>query len=154
MAANHSSATAMEMLLRGGCPTSNSDEFGWTPLHLATHRLAQGTDGCRCRRCVKLDSRRRQCMRMLLENGAKTDVPDRRHATPAHLAASMDDSEGIRLLRAYRADLWALDDEGRTPLRVARHLHKPSRVVRTLLMLPDGASSAPAPEPDSPLEPA
>ena len=147
VAANHSCASAMAMLLQSGkCPVDVRDTAGWSPLHLATHRLGQGTEGCRCRACRKLHRDRRQCMRLLLRHGASTDTVDQRHATPAHLAAAHDDDEGLRMLRAYGAKLWDReDDDGQTPLRLARRLHKPSRFVKTMLMLPDVVEMLPQP---------
>lgn len=84
-------------------------------------------------------------MRMLLSNGASTDAADKRGVTPAHLCAMHDDVTGFRLLRAHRADCWQEDSEGKSPLRVARHLHRPSRFVRALLLMPMGGDEDSAP---------
>ena len=129
------------MLNTRSCPPHGRDTAGWTPLHLAAHRLGRGTDGCNCKRCLRLQKRQRQCMRLLLEHGASADEPDDRQATAAHLAAAHDDTVGLRLLRAYGANLWIGDEDGETPLRIARRYHKPSRFVRTLLLLSDGGAS-------------
>lgn len=136
VAANHSCANAMHVLLQSGVPPAQGDCVGWTPLHLACHRLGQDVGGCRCKRCLKLHERRKQCVSLLLQKGASADAVDKRRATAAHLAAAHDDVEGLRLLRAHGANLWAEDVDGQTPLRIARHLHRPSRAVRLLLLLP------------------
>lgn len=137
VAANHSHPGAISTLLQSRCPASVADEVGWTPLHLAAHRLGQGTNGCQCKRCMKLHRRRRQCMQLLLEGGSVTGATDARGNTACHLSAAHDDVEGLRLLRAHRANLWAADHEGQRPLDIARHAHRPSSFVRTLLLIPD-----------------
>ena len=76
-------------------------------------------------------------MRVLLAAGSSTAAADARGATPLHLSAAHDDAEGLRMLRAHRADLWAADREGHRPLDVARRQHRPSRFVRSLLLMPE-----------------
>ena len=134
--ANHSHSAAMATLLSFKVPPSQADVVGWTPLHLAAHRLGSGTNGCRCKRCVRVHRRRRECMRLLLKSGSSTSAADARGATPCHLSAAHDDPEGLRLLRAARADMWAADRDGQRPLDVARHLYRPSKFVSSLLLLP------------------
>uniref|UniRef100_A0A7S2DT32 Uncharacterized protein n=1 Tax=Haptolina brevifila TaxID=156173 RepID=A0A7S2DT32_9EUKA len=141
VAANHSHPAAMSTLLQQRCPSSQPDAVGWTALHLATHRFAQGTNGCRCKHCLRLHKRRAQCMRLLLRSGSATDAADARGATPSHLCAAHDDANGLRILRAYRANLWARDGDGHRPLDIARQAtaHGPSHFVRELLLLADRA---------------
>jgi ankyrin repeat protein len=148
VAANHSCANAMNVLLQSGCETTRGDCVGWTPLHLATHRLGQDVGGCRCKRCLKLHERRKQCVSILLQKGADANAEDQRRATAVHLAAAHDDLEALRLLRAHGANLWSEDADGQTPLRIARHLHRPSRVVRALLLLPGDVEFEHDPEQD------
>ena len=117
VASNHSCVGAMQTLLEAGCHMSQGDAAGWTPLHIATHRLGEGTNGCQCKRCRRTQRHRRRCVRMLLGGGASADAADQNGATPAHVAAAHDDVEGIRLLRAHRANLWKADRAGRTCAR-------------------------------------
>ena len=145
VAANHSHPAALAALLSlGGSQSkpSQADAVGWTPLHLAAHRLGEGTNGCRCSRCVKLHERRLECVRTLLGARASTAAADARGATPGHLAAAHDDVEGLRLLRhANPPDLWLADYDGRRPIDVARRMHQPSKFVRELLLLGDECAS-------------
>lgn len=95
VAANHSHPSAASVLLELGCKPSQPDAVGWTPLHLAAHRLGEGTNGCRCKRCIKLHDKRLECVRTLLraESATSTSAADNIGATPAHLAAAHDDVE-------------------------------------------------------------
>ena len=143
VAANHSHPAALaELLILGGVAPSQADAVGWTPLHLAAHRLGEGTNGCRCSRCVKLHEKRLACVRALLGARASTAAADARGATPGHLAAAHDDVEGLRLLRhANPPDLWLADHDGRRPIDVARRMYRPSKFVRELLLLGDECAS-------------
>ena len=144
VAANHSQPAALAALLRCGCPSEAGDFVGWTPLHLATLRLGEGTNGCECRRCTKLQERRVQCVRQLLRAGASTAARDSRGATPGHLAAAQDDGEALRLLRTVsRTDLWLPDDDGIRPLDIARGRRSSSSFVKALLMLTDSLQPQP-----------
>ena len=133
-AANYSQVGATRYLLarggKGARAARRERRHGASPLHVAAEALGRGTGGCTCHRCVRLQARRVQTMEMLLDAGVPT-------AGAAHVSAASDDGVGLRLLRARRADLWAKDGQGRTPLQLARAATrgKSSRAVRALLMM-------------------
>ena len=121
-----------------------ADMVGWTPLHIASHRLGEDrSNTCQCKRCLNLHKRRRKCVALLLQDGAPPNAADHHGATPAHLAASHDDVEGLQILRDHGADLTAEDGSGRTPLSLARQLYGEASDVVKLLLMPQGAAAAP-----------
>jgi len=134
-ASNFSQCEAVGALLRGAAAApSPADEVGWTPLHVASNRVGS-TGGCECPGCLRTRARGLQCMRLLLRRGAKRDLADTQGATAAHIAAAHDCGAALRLLRAHGADVWRRDAQGRTPLRVARDIAKPSSAVQQLLLM-------------------
>lgn len=77
-------------------------------------------------------------LRTLLQHGARPDAADERGTTPSHILAAADCAEGVRMVRAARANLWLSDSCGHTPLQLARHGRRFSRAARAILFM-DGA---------------
>uniref|UniRef100_A0A7S3AXC2 Uncharacterized protein n=1 Tax=Haptolina ericina TaxID=156174 RepID=A0A7S3AXC2_9EUKA len=138
VASNFSHPGAINALLKIGARASPVDGSGCTPLHLAADRLGEDVDGCRCKECTKQHARKLRAMRLLLAHGALPSAGDCNGATPAHVSAAHDCSEGIRMLRRARANLWGADVNGFTPLRISRAGRQASRAARTLLFM-DGS---------------
>ena len=86
-----------------------------------------------------------QMAKLLLENKANVNAPDKTSATPLHRAAGADEVNLVQLLLSHKADTAARDKEGRTPLTwaegvfLATHPAQPKRssvtLIKTLLGL-------------------
>ena len=95
-------------MLLGHKPGINSQSgVGRTPLHEALER-EDSSPG----KVIDI-------VRLLLNHGADTNIPDCRHSTPLHKASSCGWPEIVRLLLSYGAKVNEKDGQGRTPFRVA-----------------------------------
>lgn len=54
--------------------------------------------------------------KVLLESGANPDIPGNENRTALHEAVKLNNSEEVKLLLQYNADLNARDSSGKTPL--------------------------------------
>ena len=69
---------------------------------------------------IATDPNRKEAARRLVSRGAEVDAKDEAGKTPLHVAASMNNTEGVDLLTDEAgADVNARDNEGRSPLLVA-----------------------------------
>lgn len=132
------------LLAEGADPNARSLRNNLTPLHLAAGvphgRSWPPSDEAQC----EAERHRDQpdgglsfvigyvdeTIRLLLAAGAEV-APVSPYGTPLHVAASVDNESGARLLLAAGVDVEALDGEGRTALAVAQ-ANRARRVARLL----------------------
>ena len=71
-------------------------------------------------RLIATDPDRQEAARKLVSKGAEVDAKDDAGMTPLHVAASMDNTQGVDLLiDEAGANMNARDNEGRSPMLVA-----------------------------------
>ncbi|OWF35671.1 uncharacterized protein LOC110442612 [Mizuhopecten yessoensis] len=93
-----------EILKQRSVDINDTDANGETVLHLALTKDIDNPTTCR----------------ILLEHGARTDVPDRYGILPLHRVTSTSiNSKMIDLLLDFNADIEALDNHGKRPLEYA-----------------------------------
>lgn len=93
---------AVELLLeRGADPNLPDAQLGWTALHWS----ASVGDV--------------ECVRLLLDKGAKVDTADQHGRTVAHVAAGNVNPDVLQVLLQHGASLAARDHHGATPLHAA-----------------------------------
>ena len=102
------SAEVVQMLLRAGAEVNRADAEGCTALHYAALPEAESAAKCFA------------IMRILLENGAETDVRDIYGETALLQCARDGFTAGVRLLLEYKADPSLRNYEGKSPLDYAR----------------------------------
>jgi serine/threonine protein kinase len=96
VAAKLGNADIMRALIDAGANVRAGGHCQRAPLHLAANgRVAQ----------------------MLIDAGAYVDVPDRFLSTPCHLAAGANHLDVVQTLLANRANVNAVDNDGKTPLQ-------------------------------------
>jgi hypothetical protein len=81
---------------------------------------------------VACRGRNLECMRLLLEHGADTDVRDHHKYAPLHLASSLGRVEALRLLLQFNSDVNAKGPSNETPLYIASRMGF-TEVVQVLL---------------------
>ena len=84
-----------------GVDIDAADQYGHTPLHLASHKGHE---------CVA---------RVLLDNGANLDAANKNGQTPLHMASYKGHESVVRLLLDKGAKVGAADRAGNTPLHMA-----------------------------------
>lgn len=99
-----SNSVATEKLLSDGCDVNAQDRNGWSPLHFSAQ------SGCL------------ECLQLLLGAGADTELRDSFGNTPLFRAVfeSKGDGSLIKALRAAGADPLAKNENGVSPLSLAR----------------------------------
>jgi hypothetical protein len=90
-----------QLLIDRGADVSATNEYGWTPLHLASRGGHEGV------------------ARLLIDRGADFSATDKKGQTPLHLASSLGNEGVARLLIDRGADFSATDKDGQTPLHLA-----------------------------------
>lgn len=93
----------VECLVKHGADVNIKDGVGCTPLHIAA--AAYGLA---------------DVVEILLAGGARIDAIGRRGQTPLHDAAQARNLETVELLVCWGADVKAKDEDGKTPLDLAR----------------------------------
>ncbi|OCT99058.1 ankyrin repeat domain-containing protein 53 [Xenopus laevis] len=83
-----------------------ASHYGWTPLHLALDS--------------KTGPRAPECVRYLLERGAKVNVQSKSGVTPLHQAAKEGRQDCITLLLEAGADVHAKDAQDQTPFDLCK----------------------------------
>lgn len=109
-AAHYGQAAAVEALLAAGADVNevSHSRVAYIPSNTALHAAMAG-------------ERSMEVIRLLLDNGARTDIPDSSGQTCLHSAAyHMDSKELISLLIKRGADINKRDTNGETALDLAR----------------------------------
>ncbi|MBQ2672085.1 MAG: ankyrin repeat domain-containing protein [Clostridia bacterium] len=100
-------ARRVTRLLDHGANPNVQNEWGITPLHVATENIKPNT------------------VKLLLDRGADPNIQDNRGCVPLHYVAAANDKKMLELLLDYRVDPNIQNDAGNTPLHyVAIHNNK------------------------------
>ena len=109
-----SDSSVLRLLLERGADINAQDERGWTPLYSVSINGVV------------------EVMRLLLEYGADVEVKTKDGRTPLHAVSMYGEVEVVRLLLEHGADLEAKDKDGWTPLHAVSRIGE-VEVVRLLL---------------------
>lgn len=143
-------------LLRAGADPDESDDCGFTPLHLAIrygrlmtvwHLIQWGADvnasdnGGWTLLHEAAQAGESEAVGLLLSAGADVNARNIIGETPLHDAAASRVSETVSLLIAGGADPGALDNEGWSPLMVAEYFDQPTVAEVLLANAPEGTTA-------------